>query len=311
MDEKTSLKNLGPSRAVELFCRRLAAEFSDRIAQGLDASYLALKYEDKLFSGGKLRPLAVAGYAARLAPMISALRTKERPKILDAGSGCGSESILFGLLGAEVTGVDLVLFRTEYARSRLPFFQNSSPEELKVRFVTENVLEFLHFPRGFDIIWANEAISHIHPAETFFQEARASLNPRGLLVISDSNSLNPLARLRASRIRGASDWYVHRQFKLMDDASHDEVSEERLFSVPEFSRKLREAGFVVHAIDMNGFMGSQILLKRWHNSPLVAAHLVLFQGIMKKLPLLRLLGSNMTIIASPGGPPHQRLLSRE
>jgi SAM-dependent methyltransferase len=286
--------------AVELFCRWLAAEFFDRTARAMDCSYLALKYQGKLFSGGQLRPVMVAGYAARLAPVISALRAKGRPRILDAGSGCGSEAILFGLLGADVTGVDVVSFRTEYARSRLPFYRDLGAGELKVRFVNENVLKFLGSSDCYDIIWANEAISHIHPAEAFLQRSLASLKPGGFLVISDSNGLNPLARYRASRIRGASGWYVHRQFRLMDLAAHDEVAEERLFSVTALKRKLEQAGFVVQRTDMHGFLGSSLLPMRWHSSPRLAAPLVLFQKIMKKLPLLCLLGSGMTITASPG-----------
>ncbi len=259
MDEKKGLKNLGPFQTVELFCQWLAAEYSYRLANALDCSCPVLKYEGKLFSRGELRPLAVMAYAARLAPMISALRTYKRPRILDAGSGCGSESILFGLLGADVTGVDLVSFRTEYARSRLPYYRKSIPEELKVRFVNDNIIQYLSSQHGFDIIWANEAISHIHPAETFFRRALASLNPCGLLIISDSNGLNPLARYRASRIRGVSDWYVHRQFELMDLEAHEEVAEERLFSILTLKRKLEEAGFAIQGTDMYGFMGSNIL----------------------------------------------------
>jgi lactam utilization protein B len=97
----------------------------------------------------------------------------------------------------------------------------------------------------------------------------------------------------------------------LDLAAHDEVAEERLFSVPALKRKLKKAGFLVQRIDMHGFMGSPILPERWHSSRQAAARLVLFQRIMKRLPLLRLLGSSMTVTASKGETHIKRFLSVE
>ncbi|MCJ7523930.1 MAG: methyltransferase domain-containing protein [Candidatus Aminicenantes bacterium] len=283
---------------VEYFVHLLFQELSFRRECQLDDSYLQLKYEPIFFSRqGVFNHLAISAYATRLSPLLTEIRKRKSPKLLDSGSGCGSESILAALLGANVIGIDLVPFRTEYAASRIPFFQNIYHNGLSLQFLTANVISHLQHSPGYDIIWVNEAISHIHPAETFFSAAYQGLHPGGLLIIADANALNPVARRRAAHIRGGQDWYVHRQFKLLDDSSHDEVAEERLFTSRNLQFLLRQAGFKIQLLEMHGFLGSFFLPRSWQANPRLAKIMIGFQERVRKIPLIRNFGSSMTVIA--------------
>lgn len=284
---------------VEHFVRLLFQEIAFRREGQLDDSYLQLKYEPGFFSRqGVFNHLAVAAYGARLAPLVVEILKRPAPRLLEAGSGCGSESILAALLGADVTGIDLVPFRSEYARSRIPFYQGHAQASLRLRFLTANVITHLQGSPGYDIIWVNEAISHIHPAENFFSAAYQGLRPGGLLIIADANALNPVARWRAKRIRGGKNWYVHRQFKLLDDGLHDEVAEERLFSSRCLQLLLRRAGFHIQRLEMHGFLGSFFLPRSWQANPRLAKFLTGFQEAARRVPLVRRLGSSMTVVAA-------------
>ncbi len=298
MNRRPEWKAGSPREIVSRFCGLLAAELAHRRRRGLDDAYLALKYEGSLFRrNGRLLPLAVAAYAARLAPLVEAAVRSPGARFIDAGSGCGSESILLGLLGCRVSGLELVRVRREYARSRLAFYRDKLAPGGDVGFVNDNVLHFLAKDPGVDVIWANEAVSHIHPAETFFRAAWSALSPGGLLIVADSNGLNPIARWRAARIRGGSGWYTERRFSVLDDEAHDEVAEERLFSAVSLPRALRRAGFAVRRVEMFGFLGSSVLPAPLRDRAVLSSALVALQSGLKRLPGVRFLGSGMTIIA--------------
>jgi len=296
MKGASAWRDLEPRDAIMRFVGRLQEELAWRRADGLDSSYLALKYEGTLFRPGNgLNPLAVEGYAARLGPLVEAIRGFERPKLVDAGCGCGSEAILAALLGADVTAVDIVGMRVDYARSRVPFYAASGP--LGLRFVRANILSYLAENPGLDVVWANESVSHIHPVESFLRAVRAALKPGGLLLVADSNALNPAVRVKAARIRGSREWFVRRQFPCLDDASHDDVAEERIFTVGAMKRMLRAAGFRVRRVEMLGFLGSSFFPGSWQANEVLVAGMTASQAILKRIPLVRLAGSAVVFVA--------------
>ena len=110
-------------------------------------------------------------------------------------------------------------------------------------------------------------------------------------MIADSNAASPVARIRAARLRDAKHWYVTNQFRMADDAPHDEVAEERIFTVFEMKRKLTEAGFLVREVHMQGFLGSFFLPGSWQTSFLLTRGLCSMQAALRHAPGLRYLGS--------------------
>lgn len=112
------------------------------------------------------------------------------PRILDAGCGLGSHAIFFGLLGAEVEGVDLSKERLNIANKRLQYYSDKYGKTLNVRFSFKNILTFCE-RIGFDMVWSNQSISHIHPVQKFLRMAIKNLRNGGSLLICDSNGINP------------------------------------------------------------------------------------------------------------------------
>jgi 2-polyprenyl-3-methyl-5-hydroxy-6-metoxy-1,4-benzoquinol methylase len=138
------------------------------------------------------------GLAAQVEPVLEIMRPGLQ--VLDAGCGLGSEAILFGLLGARVTGVDLRAEFVQAARERVRWWADAVMGSLNVRFVRANLLG-RDWGGGWDVVFAREALSHIHPRQAFLHLAYAELAPGGRLVVSDANSDNPYMRYKLARMR--------------------------------------------------------------------------------------------------------------
>ena len=110
-------------------------------------------------------------------------------RILDAGCGTGTEGILFGINGADVLGIDISDTRLRLAQKRKNYYEKIFDVNLKVKFKLDNVFNVSGL---FDIIWVNEAISHIHPFEAFLRLCFNRLKDGGKLIIADCNKLNPI-----------------------------------------------------------------------------------------------------------------------
>lgn len=295
--EPLLLSRLPPDEAVLAFCELFSAELDYRSTHGLPVQDLRRYYRNLFLADGRPDPLGVYGYGCRLAPVLLSLREKPAARLLDAGCGYGTESLLLALLGADVTGVDLVPERVELAQSRPSFYENRTAATLSVRFVNADLLRYLEAPRPFDIIWAMEAVSHIHPLETFLALAQQRLSPGGLLIASDPNALNPVSFFRAYRIRGTLQHRLRAKGRDPDSGAAVQEAVEWIFSVLGYVRKLRQAGFGVRQITMSGFMASSLLPRRLHTDRLVFALLTSLHRALQACPLWRLMGANYTVVA--------------
>jgi SAM-dependent methyltransferase len=296
--EPSSLLQRSPHEVVQIFCDLFGDELDHRSAHGLHVQDLRRYYGNLFLANGAPSPLGVYGYASRLAPALVSLRTAGSPiRLLDAGCGYGTESLLFALLGADVTGVELVPERVELARSRPGFYQDRVAASLSIRFVNADVIRYLEKTGPFDIIWIMEAISHIHPLDTFLPLAYDRLSPEGLLITSDPNALNPLALVRACRIRGALRHQL--RLKAMDPDGDTPVYEavERIFSVPGYARRVSDVGFEVTQAITSGFLASSLMPASLHRLRFACTLLTSLQRALQTVPILRLMGTNYTLVA--------------
>ncbi len=292
--------------AVAAFCALLREESRERRRGGLRRDDLR-RYLGPLFDPrGELNPLGVAGYAARLRPVVEfLLQAPPGLKILDAGCGYGTESLLFAWLGADVTGVELVGERAALAAGRPAFFAAAGLDGRRVRFRNANVLRFLQSGESFDLIWALEAVSHIYPPEAFLLQARRRLRPGGVLALSDPNQANPLAWLRAVLIRGSLRHEPHQEFNDPESGAPVDYGQEKIYTVFRMARLLKTAGFAVERVSSAGFLATT-----WTSGsrrpPLGPAALLTFQETVRRIPVLRRMGSNYTILARPRELPGSR-----
>jgi SAM-dependent methyltransferase len=283
---------------VQAFCDLLVDEVNCRAADDTNALALRRYYRRLFLDDGTLSLLGSHGYASRLAPVLRYLGQIEAgAKLLDAGCGYGTEALLFALTGADVTGVELVPERVKLARARVGFYQSRAPVPLSIRFINADVVGYLKEGRPFDVIWAMEAISHIHPLETFLPLVRRCLSPGGLFIVSDPNGLNPIARYRAYRIRGTSRRTLRVKASDPDSGAHVYEAVERIFSVRGLFRLLEGEGFQVRQIAMSGFMASSLVPRLLHRNKGVLVTLTSLQRMLQALPFVRLLGTVYTVVA--------------
>ncbi len=295
-------KNAGNRTEEEIvlsFCDLLRKELLFRKGKGLDCNALKIYYRNLFTNDDQVMPLGALGYAQRLSPILSMIR-KEKPalRILDAGSGYGTESFLFSSFGHTVVGLELVSDRVALARSRLGFFYKIGNLPLDLHFIHANIFGFLEKSDPFDIIWAMEAISHIFPPEHFLNLAFQKLPPGGRLILSDPNSLNPLAWGRSVRIRGSFKHSPHTRFN--DPETHCPVAygQEKIYPFFTLRRMLRRAGFQVKETQVSGFLCSSFFPKKLQCNKSLYGPMKKFQRILMRTPVLQSLGSIYTIVAT-------------
>ena len=143
-------------------------------------------------------------FAQRLRTAIKMLMSsKHEVRVLDCGSGLGSESIIFGLLGAKVLGVDLSEERTTVALKRLKYYKDFfSLNPQNVNFRNMNILDYKS-TKPFDLVYAKESITHVYSVPKFINFVNRVLENDGYFIITDANPLNPLVSYKA--------WKVHKK----------------------------------------------------------------------------------------------------
>lgn len=294
-----NLSELSPVDAVKTFCGLFRDEISFRESKGLDAEGIFSYYKGLFKNRTSLNALRVAGYARRIEPVVrEIINHGGQPRVLDAGCGYGTESLLFYLLGAEVFGIELIPERFESAKSRPDFYQKYSRTSLPIRFINKNILHFLEESQdAFDIIWAMESISHIHPLEDFLRLAKNRLNQHGKIIVSDQNLISPVTFIRNFKIRRGVEEKVHHQFLDPDTGQPVDYAVEKIYSAKRFSNYLKMAGFRIKRVEMAGFMGSSFLPDFLLSNQMTIGLMTGINDILKSLPLIRQVGTIYTITA--------------
>lgn len=289
-------------RFVLLFCDLMAEELSFRREKGFEVLPLRVYYKNMFAGENILIPAGANGYSFRLGPAVEECRNlRGKGRILDAGSGYGTESLLFSLLGNEVTGVELVSERAQIALSRVDYYASVWDSPLNLKFVNADVFRFLEKAEPFDIIWIMEAISHIHPAEDFLDLTYRKLKKSGKIIISDPNRLNPLAWVRSVKIRGSLKHKTHQRFKDPETGRPVDYGQERIFSASRMQQMLIERGFQIERAYVSGFMGTSFIPGPLLLKKSVVRFLDSFERTVRKIPPVSSFGSLFTIVASKGG----------
>lgn len=189
-------------------------------------------------------------YQSRLRYITNLLPSLKRPLILDAGCGLGSESLLFSFLGANVVGVDLNEARLKLAEKRKLFYKDLIKG--KVEFLLGDVFKIIKRQK-FDIIWMNESISHIHPAERFLKLAYQQLNPGGRVIISEGNGGNPYILLKRFMETGRWSWASH-FVQGPQTSTKVGYAVERLFTYKQITNILLEVGYFIGHVEFTYFI---------------------------------------------------------
>jgi SAM-dependent methyltransferase len=231
---------------------------------------------------------SIRSMAKSIAPVARELERRAPLRLLDAGCGLGSHAILFSHLGAEVEGVDLRPERLRVAEHRQGFFVGKGFLRQPAKFYFANIFSHLQRYRDvLDIVWVNQAISHIDPADRFLDLAYQAMRSRGIIVISDSNLWNPVNL----KVRWDERQKHGRQTSKYDPDSGENVSYavERFFSIPGMAAILKEAGFRVEETIFHSLMP-------WFLRKRLGPKLAQVDGILTHLPVISYMCGSYTIV---------------
>jgi len=129
-------------------------------------------------------------YNNRLADIVELISLREeRTEVLDIGSGCGTESLYFSLLGCKVLGVELSTERFEVACERKRILEAVSQKSLPCEFIRSSIFDAA-IRKKFDFIWMEEAFHHVEPRNELVGLLASFLKPGGYVVVSEANALN-------------------------------------------------------------------------------------------------------------------------
>jgi len=123
----------------------------------------------------------------------------DRPRVLDAGAGTGSESLWFAQNGARVLGIDVDQAALALARERLDLLSARLGVPLECTF---DVCPILDVSGTFDIVWLEQAFHHMEPRGEVLDKLASLVVPGGHLVFSEANAWNPLIQAVLYRLRG-------------------------------------------------------------------------------------------------------------
>lgn len=137
------------------------------------------------------------------------------PRVMDAGSGFGTYSMLYASVGAEVVGADLRPDRLDAAEKRLAFHREKTGTTLPVRYVRADLTR--EWDAKYDLVWVYNALSHIDPLEGFLEQVCTHLEPGGVLVVGDINGAHPEHLARLNELRGEN---VHQEYVAPDGQRH-------------------------------------------------------------------------------------------
>ena len=178
-------------------------------------------------------------YDRRLEPLLGHVRSGTR--VLEVGSGCGTESLLLASLGCDVTGIDLHRMRLHTARQRQSLLEELRGVSVTCRFIEGSLFDDdLELRReSFDVVWMEEVLHHLEPRHLVGSRVAAFVRPGGYVVVAETNALNPWVQIHLLHSRGLP---KIRTFTDARDRAH-EYGDERITSARRAARLFEKEGF--------------------------------------------------------------------
>lgn len=159
-------------------------------------------------------------------------------KILDIGTGCGTEAIWFAMNNARVISIDIKTRRLKVAEERKKFLEDKFNMKLDLELLN---YDFFEFEAGydselFDIIWLEQAYHHIEPREKLIPALRDLLKKDGLLIFSESNGLNPFIQISLFIYRMFAFKSIFKGYKTVDTWINAK-GDKQLYGIERITRK--------------------------------------------------------------------------
>jgi 2-polyprenyl-3-methyl-5-hydroxy-6-metoxy-1,4-benzoquinol methylase len=163
-------------------------------------------------------------------------------RMLEVGSGCGTESLWAAMHGARVTGIDIRQDRVAVARARQDVLEQALGRTLDCRFEVRSLLDVE--PVRYDVLWLEQAVHHLEPRDAALDRIVALLEPGGHLVVSEANAANPLLQLQLFLRRG---WRTVGTLVDADGRTHP-YGNERVLRARTLARALERRGIATQSL---------------------------------------------------------------
>lgn len=135
----------------------------------------------------------------RAAPLTEA--GQQGARVLEVGCGIGTNSLWAAVNGANTTGLEVKKSDANVAIQRKEHLEEVLKRPLAAAFHYVNFLDFVD-DEGFDLVFLQEAFHHLEPREDVVRKLSSLVRPGGLLVMQETNALNPLIQASLFRHRG-------------------------------------------------------------------------------------------------------------
>jgi len=247
---------------------------------------------------GRYMPEYVAYlYCIRRVSAVASILEQTDPMVLDAGSGYGSDSMLFASLGARVLAVNVSEAELTLAQKRQTYFEKFSGRRFDITYIQADLNTFTPPMANFSLTWLSSVLAIILDQDAFIQKIFHATRPGGQIIITDYNLLHPpffmaewLRRRKAMKSCPAfareADYLsmVRRKgrkgarfFPGNNGVFFDDVQ----FFTPYSLRKvLKEVGFMGVHLQFSGFLPI----------PLFPIRTLCQEFIFCKIPMIRVLG---------------------
>lgn len=225
-----------------------AASITEFLAIWLEADLLPPEHQrafDKYYGSYKRHfPARLQHYYGRqIREVLGLIRETPRCRVLEIGSGMGTESLWMAMQGASVHAVELTPERFQVALARKELLERSLGRSLECEFVNMSLLD-LADEELFDIIWMEQAFHHLEPRNQVIEKLASLLKPGGHMVISEANALNPLLQLQLFRRRG---FKTLKEFQGPDGRIHA-YGDERILGARRLTNLLERVGIAMSSV---------------------------------------------------------------
>lgn len=126
----------------------------------------------------------------RLYPVQTLLSSTEHV-ILDAGCGCGSDSLLFAVVGAKVMALDLSADKIEIAQKRKRYYERTLDRPLDVTFRTADLNDYTPDSANISVTWLSSVLAIVKNQDAFLTRIYKATRTSGKIMIIDYNLWNP------------------------------------------------------------------------------------------------------------------------
>ncbi|HYF22796.1 MAG TPA: class I SAM-dependent methyltransferase [Caulobacteraceae bacterium] len=185
---------------VDWMLDRISSELEDtRLSEGARGLLRAYYYEAGLLDPAK-RPFFDRHFREAMRFGLTEVMANGPRRVLDLGSGLGTQSFIFALLGADVVALDLDRAALDALEERKALLEADTGRSLSIQVVCADAFDWLEAPgETFDAAYSLFAFNMMLPTSRLVKALAGRTAAGGVVVIQDGNNRNLFKRVLEPR----------------------------------------------------------------------------------------------------------------